>query len=178
MYTIFPLFIFKIQASYDELHNLFWWHRAAGWDATVLEIKTASTIEQDYKLRHVQVYNGKTPEYCSHCVWDDGKPLWSFPQVYPSFKLLRHNPLELKSTDRAIHALLSSAYLWWPPILPYTQVVYYSLFSSDLSSHFVVLEGSVTNLERTQLLGQKGVTVWLTGLSASGKVWSLIKIPL
>ncbi|KIJ90358.1 hypothetical protein K443DRAFT_686811, partial [Laccaria amethystina LaAM-08-1] len=29
--------------------------------------------------------------------------------------------------------------------------------------------GSVTNLERTQLLGQKGVTVWLTGLSASGK---------
>ncbi|EDR05852.1 adenylyl-sulfate kinase [Laccaria bicolor S238N-H82] len=29
--------------------------------------------------------------------------------------------------------------------------------------------GSVTNLERTQFLGQKGVTVWLTGLSASGK---------
>ncbi|KAF9461331.1 adenylyl-sulfate kinase [Collybia nuda] len=29
--------------------------------------------------------------------------------------------------------------------------------------------GSVTNLERTDFLGQKGVTIWLTGLSASGK---------
>jgi adenylylsulfate kinase len=31
-------------------------------------------------------------------------------------------------------------------------------------------KGSVTGTERTQLLLQKGVTVWLTGLSASGKV--------
>src|SRR5437870_7197040 len=30
-------------------------------------------------------------------------------------------------------------------------------------------EGSVTRQEREQLLGQKGVTVWMTGLSASGK---------
>src|SRR5437764_2591512 len=30
-------------------------------------------------------------------------------------------------------------------------------------------EGSVTRGEREQLLGQKGVTVWMTGLSASGK---------
>src|SRR5947208_13974061 len=30
-------------------------------------------------------------------------------------------------------------------------------------------EGSVTRSEREQLLGQKGVTVWMTGLSASGK---------
>src|ERR1700745_1504748 len=30
-------------------------------------------------------------------------------------------------------------------------------------------EGSVTRGERDQLLGQKGVTVWMTGLSASGK---------
>src|SRR5882757_7411143 len=30
-------------------------------------------------------------------------------------------------------------------------------------------EGSVTRPEREQLLGQKGVTVWMTGLSASGK---------
>lgn len=29
--------------------------------------------------------------------------------------------------------------------------------------------GSVTAVERTELLGQKGVTIWLTGLSASGK---------
>lgn len=29
--------------------------------------------------------------------------------------------------------------------------------------------GSVTNSERTELLGQKGATIWLTGLSASGK---------
>ena len=30
--------------------------------------------------------------------------------------------------------------------------------------------GSVQPSERTDLLKQKGVTVWLTGLSASGKV--------
>src|SRR6476660_2274652 len=30
-------------------------------------------------------------------------------------------------------------------------------------------EGSVSRGEREQLLGQKGVTVWMTGLSASGK---------
>src|SRR5580704_12950905 len=30
-------------------------------------------------------------------------------------------------------------------------------------------EGSVTRTEREQLLNQKGVTVWMTGLSASGK---------
>jgi len=29
--------------------------------------------------------------------------------------------------------------------------------------------GSVTSSERTELLGQKGATIWLTGLSASGK---------
>jgi adenylylsulfate kinase len=30
-------------------------------------------------------------------------------------------------------------------------------------------EGSVTRQERQRLLGQKGVTIWMTGLSASGK---------
>jgi adenylylsulfate kinase len=30
-------------------------------------------------------------------------------------------------------------------------------------------EGSVTRDEREKLLGQKGITVWMTGLSASGK---------
>src|SRR5215217_5527314 len=30
-------------------------------------------------------------------------------------------------------------------------------------------EGSVTREEREKLLGQKGITVWMTGLSASGK---------
>jgi adenylylsulfate kinase-like enzyme len=30
--------------------------------------------------------------------------------------------------------------------------------------------GAVDNAERSQLLKQKGVTVWFTGLSASGKV--------
>lgn len=30
--------------------------------------------------------------------------------------------------------------------------------------------GSVSYEERSQLVGQKGATVWLTGLSASGKV--------
>lgn len=31
--------------------------------------------------------------------------------------------------------------------------------------------GSVTKEERAQLLGQQGLTIWLTGLSASGKVY-------
>ena len=31
-------------------------------------------------------------------------------------------------------------------------------------------QGSVTSSERAQLLSQKGATIWLTGLSASGKV--------
>lgn len=30
--------------------------------------------------------------------------------------------------------------------------------------------GSVDGAERTKLLSQKGITVWFTGLSASGKV--------
>src|SRR5678816_1135527 len=30
-------------------------------------------------------------------------------------------------------------------------------------------EGSVTRDEREKLLGQKGITIWMTGLSASGK---------
>jgi adenylylsulfate kinase-like enzyme len=32
------------------------------------------------------------------------------------------------------------------------------------------ITGSVGAEERVKLLGQKGVTIWLTGLSASGKV--------
>ena len=32
----------------------------------------------------------------------------------------------------------------------------------------------MTNSERAQLLGQKGATIWLTGLSASGKVRTLV----
>ena len=40
-----------------------------------------------------------------------------------------------------------------------------------LSSILICLsQGSVTSSERAQLLRQKGVTIWLTGLSASGKV--------
>ena len=37
--------------------------------------------------------------------------------------------------------------------------------ATDITWH----EGSVTRDEREKLLGQKGVTVWMTGLSASGK---------
>lgn len=37
--------------------------------------------------------------------------------------------------------------------------------SSNITWH----EGSVTRQEREKLLGQKGITVWMTGLSASGK---------
>lgn len=41
---------------------------------------------------------------------------------------------------------------------------------SQISATNVVWhEGSVTREERSSLLGQKGVTVWMTGLSASGK---------
>jgi len=36
-------------------------------------------------------------------------------------------------------------------------------------AHVTWHEGSVTRAEREKLLGQRGVTVWMTGLSASGK---------
>jgi len=38
-----------------------------------------------------------------------------------------------------------------------------------MSTNITFHPGSVTAVERTELLGQKGVTIWLTGLSASGK---------
>ena len=37
------------------------------------------------------------------------------------------------------------------------------------SAHVTWHDGSVSRAEREKLLGQKGVTVWMTGLSASGK---------
>src|SRR5512132_3894426 len=40
-----------------------------------------------------------------------------------------------------------------------------SVKASEITWH----EGSVSREERQGLLGQKGVTVWMTGLSASGK---------
>jgi adenylylsulfate kinase len=41
--------------------------------------------------------------------------------------------------------------------------------SSTKSTNITWHEGSVTREERQKLLNQKGVTVWMTGLSASGK---------
>ncbi|EMD37451.1 hypothetical protein CERSUDRAFT_154096 [Gelatoporia subvermispora B] len=38
-----------------------------------------------------------------------------------------------------------------------------------MASNIVFHPGSVDGAERAQLLGQKGVTIWFTGLSASGK---------
>ncbi|TFY75330.1 hypothetical protein EWM64_g8682 [Hericium alpestre] len=38
-----------------------------------------------------------------------------------------------------------------------------------MASNITFHEGAVDLAERTQYLGQKGVTIWLTGLSASGK---------
>jgi len=38
-----------------------------------------------------------------------------------------------------------------------------------MSTNITFHDGSVKSNERVELLGQKGVTVWLTGLSASGK---------
>ena len=40
---------------------------------------------------------------------------------------------------------------------------------SDKATNLTWHAGSVTRREREQLLGQKGVTLWMTGLSASGK---------
>lgn len=42
-----------------------------------------------------------------------------------------------------------------------------------MSTNITFHKGSVDSAERTKLLGQKGITVWLTGLSASGKVCRL-----
>src|SRR5205085_3963353 len=41
--------------------------------------------------------------------------------------------------------------------------------AQQIATNITWHEGSVTRSEREQLLGQKGVTVWMTGLSASGK---------
>ncbi|KAG5643605.1 Adenylyl-sulfate kinase [Asterophora parasitica] len=38
-----------------------------------------------------------------------------------------------------------------------------------MATNITFHEGSVTSTERAELLKQKGVTIWLTGLSASGK---------
>ncbi|CAG8535513.1 5168_t:CDS:2 [Ambispora leptoticha] len=38
-----------------------------------------------------------------------------------------------------------------------------------MSTNITWHEGAVTQIERQQLLGQKGLTLWFTGLSASGK---------
>jgi len=41
--------------------------------------------------------------------------------------------------------------------------------SHSVATNITFHPGSVTNEERTELLSQRGVTIWLTGLSASGK---------
>jgi adenylylsulfate kinase len=43
------------------------------------------------------------------------------------------------------------------------------MMSEQKATNITWHEGSVTREERQKLLGQKGVTVWMTGLSASGK---------
>lgn len=49
-----------------------------------------------------------------------------------------------------------------------------SSFSLEQPCHPNIFSGSVTTEERSELLGQKGVTIWFTGLSASGKVSLLV----
>ena len=44
-----------------------------------------------------------------------------------------------------------------------------SMMSEQKATNVTWHEGSVSRQEREQLLNQKGVTVWMTGLSASGK---------
>ena len=41
---------------------------------------------------------------------------------------------------------------------------------SNLSTSNTDTKGAVTLDERAELLGQRGATIWFTGLSASGKV--------
>lgn len=41
-----------------------------------------------------------------------------------------------------------------------------------MSTNITFHEGAVADNERSELLNQKGATIWLTGLSASGKVRS------
>src|SRR5471030_2951012 len=43
------------------------------------------------------------------------------------------------------------------------------MMSEQKATNITWHEGSVSREERQKLLGQKGVTVWMTGLSASGK---------
>src|SRR5687768_15329411 len=41
--------------------------------------------------------------------------------------------------------------------------------TKQLATNITWHEGTVTKLERSRNMGQKGATVWMTGLSASGK---------
>lgn len=41
-----------------------------------------------------------------------------------------------------------------------------------MATNITFHEGAVGDEERSELLNQKGATIWLTGLSASGKVGS------
>lgn len=41
---------------------------------------------------------------------------------------------------------------------------------ADMATNITFHEGAVKDSERSELLNQKGATIWLTGLSASGKV--------
>ena len=59
----------------------------------------------------------------------------------------------------------------WPLILPFTKVrLMVSVIASHETSDNNAYTGSVEPAERRELLQQKGITIWLTGLSASGKV--------
>lgn len=52
-----------------------------------------------------------------------------------------------------------------PKIGPSTSSEYLYKMATNITFH----EGSVTRAERTKLLGHPGFTIWMTGLSASGK---------
>lgn len=42
--------------------------------------------------------------------------------------------------------------------------------TSTMATNITFHPGNITSEERQTILGQKGLTIWLTGLSASGKV--------
>lgn len=58
----------------------------------------------------------------------------------------------------------------WPPISLFIRVRTVGNLRGIRSNHEVDSEGSISSLERSQLLSQNGATIWFTGLSASGKV--------
>ncbi len=103
-----------------------------------------------------------------------------------SFSLLRITcsppylyPHHHAQSQRLSPRLFSSYHLLqWRQTSPSMQVCYFIFKQIYMRGNSWRFTGSVDGTERARLMQQKGVTVWFTGLSASGKVLDLQLVSL